>query len=953
MTEAVVSSLQTPLGIRLQRSLAYAARQQAVVARDGKRTTDVDSLEVLLIIFDPVTVLPLYTANFVLANMKRDKKDEEAGAANPYANLDKTAVLQEARAFNETPINAKKCRLIISKICYMLQQGENIGRTEATECFFAVTKLFQSKDGALRRLVYLAINDLCKLADDVIIVTSSLTKDMTGREELYRAPAIRSLCRITDSGMLQAIERYMKQAIVDKSAAVASAALVSSVHLLKQSPEVIRRWANEIQEAVSHDNPMVQYHALVLLYHIRSTDRLAVNKLVQKYSKSGLRSPLALCYLIRIASKLIAEDDSGSDHPLYGFINSCLCNRSEMVVYEAASALVNLPKTSGSDLSTAVSTLQSYLSSPKPSLRFAAVRTLNKISTTHPEVVINCNVDLETLITDQNRSIATLAITTLLKTGGESSVERLMKQISSFVSEISDEFKIVVIEAIQSLCVRYPRKHATMMNFLSKMLRDDGGFEFKRAIVNTIITIIEENTDAKEYGLMHLCEFIEDCEHSALAAKVLHLLGKEASSTSNPQRYIRYIYNRVILEKTRVRAAAVTALAKLGASCPQLRPSIEVLLSRCKLDNDDEVRDRATYYLSALRSEQQNVIASYVSNNLQVSVQGLERCLESYVHGNDFSKPFDLKQVPVSSLPITAAAERKRPSLAVDAAGAAPSAIAAKNEEKKASRQDIYAEQLAAIPQFSRVGPLFKSSSPVELTEAETEYSVTCIKHTFANHVVLQFDCCNTLNDQLLENVTVELEPADDAAWTIEATIPLAALPYSVKGTTYILLGMPEDGGISGSFNTTLKFQVKDVDPTTGEPESDEYYDDIYALEELDITVGDHIQPYSKANFSAAWDQMGTENEVDETFSLTNQSSLPEAVKNLIKCLGLGPCERSDRVPEGKSAHTVLLAGKFRDGTEILARVRLALDPQDQTVNMNLIVRSEDNEVSQLIASLL
>ena len=56
-----------------------------------------------------------------------------------------------------------------------------------------------------------------------------------------------------------------------------------------------------------------------------------------------------------------------------------------------------------------------------------------------------CNLDLENLITDVNRSIATLAITTLLKTGAESSVDRLMKQISSFVSEISDEFKIVVV----------------------------------------------------------------------------------------------------------------------------------------------------------------------------------------------------------------------------------------------------------------------------------------------------------------------------------------------------------------------------------------------------------------------------------------------------------------------------------------------------------------------------
>jgi hypothetical protein len=34
--------------------------------------------------------------------------------------------------------------------------------------------------------------------------------------------------------------------------------------------------------------------------------------------------------------------------------------------------------------------------------------------------VTNCNIDMESLITDQNRSIATLAITTLLKTGAAS-----------------------------------------------------------------------------------------------------------------------------------------------------------------------------------------------------------------------------------------------------------------------------------------------------------------------------------------------------------------------------------------------------------------------------------------------------------------------------------------------------------------------------------------------------
>ena len=45
------------------------------------------------------------------------------------------------------------------------------------------------------------------------------------------------------------------------------------------------------------------------------------------------------------------------------------------------------------------------------------VRTLNRVAMTHPMAVTNCNIDMESLISDPNRSIATLAITTLLKTG--------------------------------------------------------------------------------------------------------------------------------------------------------------------------------------------------------------------------------------------------------------------------------------------------------------------------------------------------------------------------------------------------------------------------------------------------------------------------------------------------------------------------------------------------------
>jgi len=123
-------------------------------------------------------------------------------------------------------------------------QGDQLTSVETTTVFFGVTKLFQSTNQNLRRMMYLFIKEVAETCnpDDVIIVTSSLTKvrlaafppslppllpsirlsnlnlpihnpslppfqDMNSREDLYRANAIRVLSKIIDSTMLGAIER--------------------------------------------------------------------------------------------------------------------------------------------------------------------------------------------------------------------------------------------------------------------------------------------------------------------------------------------------------------------------------------------------------------------------------------------------------------------------------------------------------------------------------------------------------------------------------------------------------------------------------------------------------------------------------------------------------------------------------------------------------------------------
>jgi coatomer subunit gamma len=179
-------------------------------------------------------------------------------------------------------------------------------------------------------MIYLSIKEMSTVANDVIIVTSSLTRDMTGKEDSHRGPAIRALCKITDvrflscvtlvlctvrfrcrqASMMQSVERYMKQAIVDKLASVSSAALTSSVHLMRHGPEVVKRWVNEVQEAVNNENIMVQYHALGLLYQIRRLDKHAIRKLILKFAKAGLRSPYAYCFLVRCRRDIVRRSET-------------------------------------------------------------------------------------------------------------------------------------------------------------------------------------------------------------------------------------------------------------------------------------------------------------------------------------------------------------------------------------------------------------------------------------------------------------------------------------------------------------------------------------------------------------------------------------------------------------------------------------------------------------------
>lgn len=266
----------------------------------------------------------------------------------------------------------------------------------------------------------------------------------------------------------------------------------------------------------------------------------------------------------------------------------------------------------------------------------------------------------------------------------------------------------------------------------------------------------------------------------------------------------------------------------------------------------------------------------------------LEHQLVMYVTADDkdkFQEPFDLSKTPVVTREQADAEDRTKkltqvtPTIKAPTTGPKPTPKgAAEAAESAAQESQKYAEQLQKIPELAAYGGVLKSSSVVELTESETEYVVTAVKHIFKDHVVLQYDIKNTLPDTVLCDVSMVPTPMgedEEVPLEEEFIIPAPKLVTDEPGTVYVSLKRTEEAPlfVSTSFSNTLKFTSKEIDPTTNEPEEGGYEDE-YQVEDLDLNGSDYVLPAFAASFDEIWNAMEDADEASEALQLSNMKSI-------------------------------------------------------------------------------
>ena len=271
------------------------------------------------------------------------------------------------------------------------------------------------------------------------------------------------------------------------------------------------------------------------------------------------------------------------------------------------------------------------------------------------------------------------------------------------------------------------------------------------------------------------------------------------------------------------------------------------------------------------------------------SLSNFEHQLVMYVTSTDkstFATAFNLANVPVKSHEEALAEERTQKLTTATPTLKAPTTGPPKQAQQNggqdgaataAATTQKYAEKLVQIPDLKEYGTLLKSSAPVELSESETEYAVTAVKHVFKEHIVIQYDVKNTLPDTILEDVSVIATPEDeDESLQFDFVVPAPKLPTNEPGVVYV--AFKKVGGEHSfpvtSFTNNLKFTTKEIDPTTGEPEETGYEDE-YQVEDLELTGSDYVIPAFAGSFDHIWEQTGANGEeAVETLQLSNMKGL-------------------------------------------------------------------------------
>jgi len=664
-------------------------------------------------------------------------KKKEGNKLDPK-DVNTTSIVNKCKVFRDVTLNLPKCRAAMISILQATALGVDFTEKEHTELFFSLTQLFHSPDSYIHRLLVLLLKQIPVNSHDAIIITHSLSKDITGSESSLQGHAIRCLCSLLDASNVLALERFLKLAIVSPIPYTSSAAICGALRIIEGGrKEAVLRWMPEIRQASKSPQRSVRFHALLLLHVLKSDDAYASAQLASNLEDA--KSQLEQCVSIAIAAQSLKAKHSDS---AMGFLKGCLSTGSPIVKLEA------IRRCPPELCDQTCDTLSSLLGSSTLK-SFAAIRTIAMSNS------IQCYKSLLpqilALMKHQNSSLAAMSSVCVLRLGDQSHVETVTKRILKNCKKWASPLLRAVAEESCRFAGKFKSEKLTdVAVFLLRMSTDQQSkFSILRALLCT------EGIPRSQL-LPRLSEYLEDWDSLAIARTICDFIASQVTLIEDPSSLIPVLYNRVNLDVSSVRMAALNTIGSIAQNCAGMKDKIIPLLELYNEDEDDLVREQVLMILHSLKS---GIDISSIFTPF--SMQDL-----------DVSKPVLLEKVD------------------------------------QPSKEDI---KVSFVPvtmnsAFEKYGKLLWKQDAVNLTERDTEFVVSYFLNVYEEYLILEFICMNTVEDSLYENIHIGI----DGLSVIESTTS-EKLGYQQTVSTCCVIKRDEKM-MMGSYKASLLYTPEDED---------------------------------------------------------------------------------------------------------------------------------------------
>lgn len=667
----------------------------------------------------------------------RDKKDSPDQKAS--VKMENTSLVQRCSVFSRSPLSVTECIEHISLILQAIFTGERFSANDTETIFFTMTQVFSNKDPTLHRLIILALRHLRVSPDSAIMVTQALSKDISSDMPMNQCHSVRLLPHILSVDAVLVQDRFIKQIIIARDPFLAASGLSCALALCRKGAMEVIKWISEINMA-SNGCVDAQYLALLVMFLLRRGDGSMLRKMADQRKGLAGMATLPAHVMICVCDEAMKLSNSESAE---NFIVGRLQSSSAVSQIDAARAILGNKQSSEKAINAAVTKLNALLAAPANITVYAALRTIAMHAAAHRDEFSKCNPALERTLSQGDGSMSALAAMSLLHTGFESTIERVLPTIAGFATGLTTSQQVEMLRSCVEVARRHPSKLETVLTFISSTFRMVDDFQVQRILVEAFFNFAENLVASRTSVFRFLCEYLEDSKFMELSVLVVNFIGKFGVQQDNKSELVRCLCNRLSLEGAEVRASSIDALFAF-AQDPELGESVCKIIRMSLNDVDDEVRDRATFYTQIIEKKLTQLLVEVPSIE---SIAGGDEA-DSKAEGHPKSK--------ISPLEIYGACEHK--------------------------------------------------SIRIKATEDDADIVVSYVTRLFKDVVIFDFSITNTLPTGIVD-VTVSMSETDDAMNPTDVIPAVWINSNEKERTYVVFTRSTEERIMFGSFSAAVNFR--------------------------------------------------------------------------------------------------------------------------------------------------